>query len=516
MKHFYPGQCTREKATIVTKMGDENIGKNTCTINNLSIPISSMTSIGMEKRENTLDTLKSFEIFVRLKFGDSLICIPVITDGGDRFISIYHRLNATQSSTGMYGMRYLPLFYVIGAIDENFELSLKLITFHGKIIDELKVSKPSNVEHNAQPSDNEKVEFIQRLKYMKLCQGTKIMDNEREQRLKDFSDFCLIEQLEDNIIIRSRYCKFAILENETDFKCEMCASLNATEPITYNKEKKKRRKLKKNYSEDGFTIFNEDEGSITGTSQYDVSEGYFKPELELPSVKEENTDEEYLSDEYQNGYNYDGGGSDYRPDSQNLAYNETDFDDEWTPHSSNFEETQLSTAISDSPSMIPGEHPLPDMHKNSGKTFKCKHCTYVSTEKQEMVKHISLTHRKMKQRTLKCKYCDYKTIDKPQLIQHIQESHDPEKPYSCDSCAFKTKEKRTLVQHIIAVHDKSKSYLCEQCSYATPSKGRLSCHIKAVHDKVTLKNYILYIQGPSWNFRILTKIFDHIILDPVI
>ena len=34
-------------------------------------------------------------------------------------------------------MNYLPLFYVIASYDKDSKLSLKLITFHGKVLEEL-------------------------------------------------------------------------------------------------------------------------------------------------------------------------------------------------------------------------------------------------------------------------------------------------------------------------------------------------------------------------------------------
>ena len=433
-------------------------GKNDFPIEDPTYHTQNVGKIETEKSQNIFQSLESFEMFVRLKFGDLLVCMPVITHGGERFITIYHRTRTGKNSSGIgCGMKYLPLFYVIGTIDEHLELHLKLITFHGKIIDEHAV--------NAVKLDDDLhlIEFIQQLNKIRLCEGIKITEDQTQHSFQTFSHLYLIEQLENNVIIRSRNCTFSVSEKESDSICEKCAALSSLKPKKILKETRKRRKLRKSYNQDNFTIFNDDKNNVY-PSQYEDNHGHFKPEMNVSILKNENTEYELPPDDYHNEYNYDGGGEAYASQNDStFEYNDADLDDEWSPE-------------------------LGELRQQSDKVFNQSENDELSFENKADA-NVSVIHRKTKQRTFKCKYCVHKTSDKPELLRHIQEAHDPEKPYSCDSCLFKTKEKRTLVQHIVAVHDKSKSYLCEQCSYATPSKGRLSCHIKAVHDKVLLRNY---------------------------
>ena len=436
----------------------------------------------MTEQEDAIHIFKSLESFVRLQFGDSLVCMPVYTPDDDgRFIIIYCRptVKGDLKSDIWCSMKYLPIFYIIGIVDGNLELSLKLITYHGKNVDELKLT---NVYYDDNPSDysidKRKIEFIQRLNNLKLCQGVKFPDADITHSLHTLSESYLIECLENDIVLRSRHCTFAIPKDQDKGACDTCSSLSRKQSERKLKRAGKRRKNQNKYDEDDFTIFSEERNFIH-PSQDDINTEYTKHEENVPN--DEESEHSYLPDVYENGYTYDGGGN---RDGHVLEYNDEEMDFSWSvgnPILSQVNEKQELLGGTDSVHDGLVESSLPD---NKSTFHQCKQCSYQTIEKSELIMHISSVHRKMKQRTFKCKYCVHKTSNKSQLLRHIQDSHDPEKPYSCDSCQFKSKEKRTLVQHVVAVHDKTKSYLCEQCSYSTPSKGRLSCHIKAVHDKV--------------------------------
>ena len=74
--------------------------------------------------------LEDLEEFVRGHFDDLLVSMS-ISATGSLFLNIWQQ--PSELNIG-YVMKYNPLFHVIATVDEDSNLSLKLVTFHGKII----------------------------------------------------------------------------------------------------------------------------------------------------------------------------------------------------------------------------------------------------------------------------------------------------------------------------------------------------------------------------------------------
>ena len=435
--------------------------------------------VGSPQRNFGIDRkLVDFENLVRLQFGDSLTCMPVITSKGSKFVSVWNEIPEC-STEERFTLKYLPLFYIIVAPDEKSNFELKLVTFHGKVIEELKDSSEMPL------TDGCKIEFIEKLKHLKLCQGVKFPNSELKCDLRTLSKFYLIEQFGPNVIIRSRNCNFAIYEDSGSTACSTCLALNG-------KEHSKRKKYNKpNNITDSLTIFGEGSSSTTifpSPFSGDLSEDN-KALIKLEASDEFQGGEE-MPEELSTHDHYSVVNDATVTD---LEHNDCDF--QLNIRSTNFPQIQDSDLIDQKfnlPSTVsiypedPSVLPPPPMKKKSTSSFRCKHCDYMTSEKPHMIKHISVMHKKLKAKAHKCKYCNYRTDEKPDLLEHVKENHSELKPYSCETCPFKAKDKRALDHHVISNHDQSKAYLCEHCSYSTPSKGRLTCHIKAVHDKVFL------------------------------
>ena len=158
------------------------------------------------------EPLEELENLIKNHFGDLLVSVAV-SASGSLFLSIWQQ---PSEHSGIY-MNYLPLFYIICGVDEYSKLSLKLIAFNGKVLEEL-------IAHEDPVSDDAKIEFISKLTRIKLCQGVKNSDNELKLDPQTFAYLYLVEQLEKNVIIRSRQCRVGLFDGSG--VCQACSALD--------------------------------------------------------------------------------------------------------------------------------------------------------------------------------------------------------------------------------------------------------------------------------------------------
>ena len=269
-----------------------------------------------QRNPDIAQKLDEFENLVRLQFGDSLSCMPVITSSGSKFVSIWNDI-PEYADKDSFSMKYLPLFYIIGAPDEKSNLELKLITFHGKVIEELKDS-PS------QPlNDGCKIEFVDKLRHLKLCQGVKSPNIETKHDLHTLSTFYLIEQLEHDIVIRSRNCNFALYEDSGSTVCSMCLALNRKEPT-------KKKKHKTNHNLNSLTIFGE--GSSTTIFPNPFGSDYSEDTKPLVKVEVNDVNEFQETEDFSNPEDY-------------SLMNEEDSDYQWNMQPSDYPPIHESDVI---------------------------------------------------------------------------------------------------------------------------------------------------------------------------
>ena len=119
--------------------------------------------------------------------------------------------------TNSYLMNFLPMFYLIGSVDENSKLSLKLITHHGKVLKELN-------EDKSVLQDSQKIDFIGSLMCLEPCHGVRVLDYDLKLDPYTFTCLYLVEQIGQNIVIRSRQCQFAL--NTGNKICDACSNLD--------------------------------------------------------------------------------------------------------------------------------------------------------------------------------------------------------------------------------------------------------------------------------------------------
>ena len=457
-------------------------------LNDIDSETQSEFLVKTQNTDDALQTLKSFELFVRLRFGDEFVCIPSLSRYGcERFISIFQRPKpegSTDDETWL-GIKYFPSLYIIAFVDEaSKKLSLKLITFQGQLLDELRtqscidiMNQPNNPFHG-----DERLNFIQKLEFLKICRGVKMFESDLKKNLLFPSETFFIERFGSNMIVKSKDCKFVIAGEADGSVCEMCNNVKNEGPKRKSKRGRKKRKMTEPKSENDFVASHGNSLTIDYSQYGDYS---LQNQMDLldfskiePESLEDNCGDGCIRNEEGNNFML-GNSSEYRK--QGPANNCT------IMNPSIMTEDKLQTcALNDHSNVDPysGNSNVMTGPATSSTSFQSHFDSLSGIERHNSITYKKSSHRKTKKRRHICKYCEHKAEDKASLLLHIQESHDPEKPYSCENCLFKTKDRRALVQHVISLHDKSKSYLCEQCSYTTPSKGRLSCHVKAVHDKV--------------------------------
>nr|CAI5852369.1 unnamed protein product [Callosobruchus analis] len=115
------------------------------------------------------------------------------------------------------------------------------------------------------------------------------------------------------------------------------------------------------------------------------------------------------------------------------------------------------------------------------KILECLHCTYKTTFKNTLRKHMI---RHSNRKTHECTQCDYKTIKKQYLTKHmLKHAGIVFKPSVCEHCNASFNSKQTLDSHILRDHPdfvesiKSKIHECSKCSYKTIRKSTLTKHM---------------------------------------
>ena len=155
--------------------------------------------------------------------------------GCERFISIFQRPKpegSTDDETWL-GIKYFPSLYIIAFVDEaSKKLSLKLITFQGQLLDELRTQSCIDIMNQANNPfhGDERLNFIQKLEFLKICRGVKMLESDLKKNLQFPSETYFIERIGGNMLVKSKDCKFVMAGEVDGSMCEMCNKLNNEGP----------------------------------------------------------------------------------------------------------------------------------------------------------------------------------------------------------------------------------------------------------------------------------------------
>ena len=196
------------------------------------------------------------------KLDDKFAISYSMTSNGNPFLCMWQPMksrlsNKTESnhkttSVGIL-LQYLPTFYLVATtqsslVNQNkYLLCLRIITFHGKVVNELKETDDQTL------TNEEKLNFIHQLRNnsLKLCEGLctpskdgdmDFMDKTLRLNPQTFINLYLVEQFDEEIVVRSRKCSYLVDENSKHGDiCKECMKLRMV-----NDEERRRVLWKRN------------------------------------------------------------------------------------------------------------------------------------------------------------------------------------------------------------------------------------------------------------------------------
>ena len=380
-------------------------------------------------------------------------------------------------------MKFPPLFYVIVSLEDN--LSLNLITYNRNILDSITIcdiNKESELIVN----------FIQRLSTLKLCEGVR-SPPDNKLNTTALCSLYLIEQLNSQVLFRSRQCRFGITDGKV---CEICKSMSEKTMETFE--------LQSNDDSNKDTFKCEHCPFQTNNPKMFRTHAKIGHSKSKPFMCQKCP---FSSNKYLSIMKHVERAHEKTKDQGCREKIQEDVLEPIKPYTCEYIcrhckfKTTKSGAIT---KHIRKAHEVKEPYKcefctktftNSGimnvhvrsvhlkeKRYKCQDCSYESYVKHSVTKHIKYVHDKI--RSYNCEYCTFAATTKSVLECHIKRVHEKIKPFSCLECSFKAATNYHLKRHILSVHEKLKPYKCNQCEYKAAVSGNLSLHIKHVHEKI--------------------------------
>lgn len=121
--------------------------------------------------------------------------------------------------------------------------------------------------------------------------------------------------------------------------------------------------------------------------------------------------------------------------------------------------------------------------KRRRSTFSCHHCSYISSWKTNLEKHLMAQHTG--ERPFKCPHCEYSSVHQFQLEKHWN-GHHVGSVIHCHVCPFTTSAIEAFFKHFTQSHSGQKPHLCPECGRRAVSLSALELHIFEKHSSVPL------------------------------
>ena len=356
------------------------------------------------------DPLSDLESLVKTHFGDLLVSMSVAANGS-LFLSIWQQ---PVEGTSLY-MKHLPLFYIVAYLDDESKFCLKIISYHGKVIEHLEDDEKTQI------SEKDKIQFVDKLTRITLCNGIKMPDNELQLDAQTFSFLYMVEQLDENVIIRSRQCRVGIYDNHHQQSCcESCMALNKENEKTH-----KPNKLEFN-DEDEFGLMNEDI-SETFNDLADVKP-FFTKQVKVEEGEEDDSNSECFDPEGLDNRLYDDADPDDDIDVEN--------------HVNGF-----SKECSKSESQDHNVSNFRDI-----RPFFCDQCKQTFVSRSELKGHLDYNNHKS-QLSSKCFLC--RKVFHDDLRFHLWQEHWDVAPFKCKLCDFVAVRPSQVSAHCRKIHNRS-------------------------------------------------------------
>ena len=446
------------------------------------------------------DILDDLRKLIKIKFAENFTVVPVST-GKQHFLSVW-QAPACDSAYGPY-MQYLPMFYAIVSVDNDRtdKLSLKLITFHGKVVDQI------NEADHPLMTNEDKLSFVGKIERLRPCKGIEMPDDDLKLDARTFSSMYIVERLQEAVVVRSYHCQYALYEENAS--CKMCRDLS----VAYDSEQELVRNQDEEFTDayrcqddvgisldyvygaDTKSCFDIDCGIETDDINHiDLKQEYSLEHMSKPSSKTKRRNRENFEDtDIENTNKKHRLGDRYCKQTiikcKHCAYHAIDIQQlmshNISVHSPGFnggmsDEIQKIESESCDVNDIPRGELVSRSENNQIKFYQCQLCDTTLEGKSALKLHIRNEHK----RPYKCRSCPYETSQESRLSRHIKSVHEKLKRYFCDQCSYAASDNYSLKFHVMAVHEKLKPFICEHCTHSTTTQKALRIHIKAVHEKL--------------------------------
>ena len=123
-----------------------------CTSNFQLILVVTTTITTHSLDQKFVSPPEELEKLIKDHFGDLVVSLSVSAKGS-LFLSCWQQ--TSELTEASFFMEYLPMFYLIACVEDESKLSLKLISYHGIVIDSLS-------EDDQLMSSKEKLGFIKK------------------------------------------------------------------------------------------------------------------------------------------------------------------------------------------------------------------------------------------------------------------------------------------------------------------------------------------------------------------
>ena len=362
--------------------------------------------------------LEELEKLIKDHFGELIVSLAVSAKGS-LFLSCWQQTSELPEAS--FFMEYLPMFYLIGSLDDESKLYLKLISYHGIVID--------NLSEDDQPiSSDAKIGFIKKLVALQLCGGVEVTNG-----MKVDTSSYLIEKLEQKVFVRSRHCNFGV-DGGRKF-CDACKSLG--KEISYEKSRSNTSFIGPNQQRrDELEISNMDPKSVP-TSQ--ATNTFSLANVKLEAKEDEPTtgnDEEYFDIDTADKLM---GDADTLLSDQHFNQ---DYESEELPEVNKpfkvrrYGSKRLRLDRSKCPQVGP---------------FLCDQCGDTFAHADELKIHIEVTSHQSKETAI-CFQCGDILESRVAFRKHLW-LHEDLRPYKCRQCDFTSTVKEHIYkQHSIYMH----------------------------------------------------------------
>ena len=360
--------------------------------------------------------LEELEKLIKENYGD-LIVNMAVSMKGSLFLSCWQQ--TSELTHNAFFMEYLPMFYLIGSVEKESKLILKIISYNGIVIDSLG-------ENGQRLTNEEKLDFIEKLLKLQLCAGVQASNG----MVVDCSSY-VIEKLEQNVFVRSRHCNVGLDDGRK--VCDACKNLG--KEILYEKNVRKPSIENSNLRSGQSSIKNMEQKSVQTTLNPD--------EYSLKNIKQEAMDDEFTEE----------------LEEELMTADQLMVEEDSSLHSQEFKGSlESENMFQDKKSSWPiraGTKRRRDDRLEIPQVgpFLCDQCGDTFSNAEELHFHLEDKGHKSKETAI-CFQCGDVLGSSDAFRRHLWH-HQDLRPYKCGQCEYtSTVKEHVYIQHSMYMHGK--------------------------------------------------------------